>query len=107
MIVIHFVLFCVGNVLLCLKNVLLSVENNVTGIVFQGTPIHILDCKQFIPHCDKNLIPVLHMTFDSLEEGGDSMKYMLRLVVLILDRGLRKSIKALLRLNIICVINKG
>lgn len=63
------VLICVGNVLLYVENVLLSVENNVTGIVFQGTPTHNLNRKQFIPHCEKNLIPVLHMTFDSLEEG--------------------------------------
>ncbi|XP_057529934.1 protein FAR-RED IMPAIRED RESPONSE 1-like [Amaranthus tricolor] len=34
-----------------------------------GTPTHNLNRKQFIPHCEKNLIPVLHMTFDSLEEG--------------------------------------
>ncbi|XP_057520876.1 protein FAR1-RELATED SEQUENCE 5-like [Amaranthus tricolor] len=34
-----------------------------------GTPTHNLNHKQFIPHCEKNLIPVLHMTFDSLEEG--------------------------------------
>ncbi|XP_057545983.1 protein FAR1-RELATED SEQUENCE 5-like [Amaranthus tricolor] len=34
-----------------------------------GTPTHNLNRKQFIPHCEKNLIPVLHMTFESLEEG--------------------------------------
>jgi FAR1 DNA-binding domain-containing protein len=42
--------------------------------MFQGTPSLNIESKQYIPHCDKDLIPILHMMFETLNEGIEFYK---------------------------------